>query len=191
VTSRIEGYAIISEDGMLADATRVMPDSLKFDADAHFFERGLDAVDVVVHGRHSQEQQPRSRLRHRLVLTRRIPAISPHPSNERALLWNPAGASLEEALLALGYPTAVVGVIGGTDVFDLFLDRYDVFHLSRVPGVRLPGGRPVFSSVPSRTPEQELAAHGLAPGPQQVLDAAQALTLVSWRRGPHADAAQD
>jgi hypothetical protein len=44
---RIEGYAIVSEDGMLANAAGVMPDQLKFDADQRFFERGLDAVDVV------------------------------------------------------------------------------------------------------------------------------------------------
>jgi len=31
---RIEGYAIVSEDGMLADAAGVMPDSLKFEADS-------------------------------------------------------------------------------------------------------------------------------------------------------------
>jgi hypothetical protein len=30
---RIEGYVIVSADGMLADADRVMPDSLKFEAD--------------------------------------------------------------------------------------------------------------------------------------------------------------
>ena len=57
---RIEGYAIVSEDGMLATAARIMPASLKFEADQRFFERGLDGVDVVVHGRHSHEQQPRS-----------------------------------------------------------------------------------------------------------------------------------
>jgi hypothetical protein len=43
---RIEGYAIVTEDGMVADAGRVMPDSLKFEADQNFFERGLDGVDV-------------------------------------------------------------------------------------------------------------------------------------------------
>ena len=32
-TGSIEGYAIVSEDGMLADAAGIMPDSLKFDAD--------------------------------------------------------------------------------------------------------------------------------------------------------------
>lgn len=38
-TLRIEGYAIISEDGMLADAAGTMPDSLKFEADQTFFEK--------------------------------------------------------------------------------------------------------------------------------------------------------
>jgi hypothetical protein len=37
---RIEGYAIVSEDGMIANAAGIMPDSLKFEADRHFFERG-------------------------------------------------------------------------------------------------------------------------------------------------------
>ena len=179
---RIEGYAIVSEDGMLADAAEIMPDSLKFEADQRFFERALDAVDVVVHGRHSQEQQKRSHLRHRLMVTGRVPAIAPHPSNAKALLWNPAGASFEEALLALGNPGAVVGVIGGPDVFALFLDRYDAFHLSRAPDVRLPGGRPVFPEVPVRTPEEVLAAHGLAPDPPRILDPQAGLTMVSWRR---------
>jgi hypothetical protein len=44
---RIGGYAIVTEGGMLADAGRVMPASLKFEADQNFFERGLDGVDVV------------------------------------------------------------------------------------------------------------------------------------------------
>src|SRR5260221_9129829 len=113
---------------MLADATRTMPEALMFEADQAFFERGLDSVDVVVHGRHSQERQPRSHLRHRLILTRQIPTVAAHPSNGKALLWNPAGASLEAALLALGVPDARVGVIGGADVFALFLGSYDVFH---------------------------------------------------------------
>jgi dihydrofolate reductase len=179
---RVEGYAIVSEDGMLANAARVMPDSLKFEADQRFFERGLDAVDVVVHGRHSHEGQMRSHLRRRLVLTRRIPALSPHPKNEKALLWNPTGASFEDALAAVGVPDARVGIIGGPEVFGMFLDHYDVFFLSRAPGVTLPGGRPVFPDVPKRTPEEVLTRHGLTPGERQVLDGNKGLSVVSWQR---------
>ena len=179
---RIEGYAIVSDDGMLADAAGIMPDSLKFEADARFFEAGLDAVDVVVHGRHSKEQQARSPLRLRLVLTRAVRGLERHPRNPKALLWNPAGASFEQALATLGARDAAVGVIGGTDVFALFLGRYDLFHLTRAPGVHLPGGRPVFPCVPDQTPEQVLAAHGLIPGPIRILDEGDGLTLVSWHR---------
>jgi hypothetical protein len=139
-------------------------------------------VDVVVHGRHSQEQQRRSPMRRRLVLTRRVPAIAAHTSNAKALLWNPAGASFEAALAALGIPDATVGVIGGPEAFALFLDRYDVFYLSHAPGVRLPGGCPVFPEVPTRTPEQVLADHGLVADQPQTLDSARDLTMVSWRR---------
>jgi hypothetical protein len=179
---RIDGYAIVSEDGMLANAAGIMPDSLKFDADRRFFERGLDNVDVVVHGRHSHEQQPHSYLRRRLVLSRQLPAIAADPSNEKALLWNPAGASFEEALAALGMPEGRVGVIGGPEVFGMFLDRYDFFHLSRAPEVRLPGGRPVFREVPMRTPEEVLADHGLDRGQRQMLDPVKGVAVVSWER---------
>jgi dihydrofolate reductase len=179
---RIDGYAIVSEDGMLANVAGIMPDSLKFEADRRFFERGLDNVDVVVHGRHSHEQQPHSYLRRRLVLSRQLSAIAADPSNEKALLWNPAGASFEEALAALGMPEGRVGVIGGPEVFGMFLERYDFFHLSRAPEVRLPGGRPVFPEVPMRTPEEVLANHGLDRGQRQMLDPVKGVAVVSWER---------
>jgi hypothetical protein len=41
---RIEGFAIVSQDGMLANAAGIMPTSLKFEADQRFFETCLDAV---------------------------------------------------------------------------------------------------------------------------------------------------
>ena len=122
---------------MLANAAGVMPDSLKFEADQAFFERGLDGVDVVVHGRHSHEHQRHSDLRRRLILTRRVPAIAADPSNKKALFWNPAGASLEQAMAVLGVSDGRIGVIGGTDVFGIFLDRYDVFYLSRARACHL------------------------------------------------------
>ena len=73
---------------MLASAGGTMPDSLKFEADQRFFEHGLDGVDVVVHGRHSHEQQRRSDLRRRLILSRQIQSVAADPSNKRAMFWN-------------------------------------------------------------------------------------------------------
>lgn len=190
VVRRIEGYAIVSEDGMLADAARVMPNSLKFDADQRFFESSLDGADVVVHGRHSQEQQPRSHLRYRLVLSRRVAGTARHPTNAKALFWNPAGTTFDAALRALGAPGAAIAVIGGTDVFALFLDLFDVFHLSQASGVHLPGGRPVFPGVPMRTPQEILAEHGLVADAPLMLDRGKDLTLVSWRRNRQTTASE-
>ena len=178
---RIEGYAIVSDDGMLADAHGEMPASLKIEGDQVFFEHGLDGVDVVVHGRYSREQHQHSPLRRRLVLTRSVASIAPDPSNSLARLWNPAGASLEQALDALGVTDPILGVIGGTQVFGLFLDRYDVFYLSRAPGVRLPGGRPVFPQVPQLTPEQVLAGHGYQLAERRLIDVDKGVEVMCWR----------
>ena len=179
---RIEGYAIVSADGMLANAAGVMPDPLKLEADQRFFAHALDGVDAVAHGAHSHEQQPHSHLRRRLILTRQVPALAADPSNEKAVLWNPAGASFEEAWAALGVPDGSLAIIGGTDVFGMFLPRYDVFHLTRAPAVRLPGGRPVFPQVPQQTPDEVLANHGLKPDPPRMLDGRHDLSVTSWRR---------
>jgi len=181
-TLYIEGYAIVSEDGMLADASRVMPDSLKFEADYAFFEAALDAVDLVVHGGHSQEQQPRAAQRARLILTRRVAGIEPDQSNPNALLWNPLGTSFEDAVAAVGIPVRRVGVIGGTDVFALFLDHFDAFHLTHAPGIWLPGGCPVFPGVPRRRPEDVLVEHRMRAEPPRMLDATRNLSVVTWLR---------
>ena len=180
----IQGYAIVSADGMLANAAGRMPESLKFAADQRFFEDALNHMDVVVHGRHSHEQQPHKGRRRRLILTRRVRAVAADVLDPDALHWNPDGISLELALAEFGEPVHNVGVIGGTDAFELFLDRYDAFNLTRAPNVFLPGGRPVFRDVPRQTPEQVLGGHGLVPGATQVLDAARDLTMVSWLRRP-------
>jgi len=179
---RIEAYAIVSADGMLADASGVFPPALKVEADQRFFERGLDRADAVAHGRNSHERQTRSALRPRLVLTRRVLAISRSTRNPLALFWNPSGASFEEAWDALGLGAVTLAVIGGTEVFGLFLDRYDRFYLSRVPELRLPGGRPVFPGVPHSTPEAIMAEHGLVGGDPQMLDAGRGVTVTPWDR---------
>src|ERR1043166_5696244 len=116
----IEGFAIVSEDGMLADAARHIPPALVVEADQKFFHESLEHAAVVVHGQHSHEGGPRADLRHRLVATRRVPALAPHPSRPKALLWNPKGASLAEAWARLGAPDGMLAVIGGPDVNQLF-----------------------------------------------------------------------
>jgi hypothetical protein len=178
----IEAYVIVSADGMLANADRVMPARLKFEADQRFFTDGLDRADLIVHGRHSFEDQPNSPRRRRIVLTRAVEAIAPDPSNPKATLWNPAGAPFESACEAAGVDSGTVAIIGGPLVFGMFLDRYDTFWLSQARRVRLPGGEPCLTGVPAHTPQQILAAHGLRAGAPQILDAANSVSVTPWRR---------
>lgn len=178
----IEGYAIVSADGMLADAQGVMPDTLKFEADQRFFEEGLDACDLVVHGRHSREEHARSAARRRLILTRHGPGLEAAAGTPQVFTWNPAALPFEDALKAFAAPVTRVGVIGGTEGFGFFLDRYDVFFLTRGPTPPLPGGRPVFPGVPAATPEEVMSRHGLTAAEHRVLDAAVGLAVTAWRR---------
>jgi dihydrofolate reductase len=179
---RFEGYVIVSADGMLADADHVMPDSLRFEGDKQFFTAALDRADLVVHGRHSGEGQPNSSKRKRIILTRRIDALVADADNPNATRWNPAGASFEQAAAFAGVRAGTVAIIGGPDVFGMFMDRYDTFWLSLAPRVKLPGGEGCFPGVPERTPEQILAAHGLKPGAAQILDPAEQVSVTPWRR---------
>jgi dihydrofolate reductase len=179
---RIEGYVIVSADGMLANAHRVMPDRLKFEGDKQFFNAALDRVDLIVHGRHSYEDQPNSPKRRRIVVTRSIGALAPDPSNPKATLWNPTGASFEAACERAGVNAGTVAIIGGPKVFAMFLDRYDTFWLSQAPRVRIPDGEPCFPGVPQRSPQDILAAHGLIAGDAQILDAADDVSVTPWRR---------
>jgi dihydrofolate reductase len=182
VAFRIEGYVIVSADGMLANAAHVMPDELRIEGDKIFFTAALDRADLLVHGRHSGEAQPNSAKRTRILLTRSVAALAPDPENPRATLWNPAGATFEQAAEAAGVGSGTVAIIGGPDVFGLFMDRFDTFWLSLAPKVKIPGGEGCFPGVPGRTPEQILAAHGLHAGEPQMLDKAENVTATPWRR---------
>jgi dihydrofolate reductase len=181
---RIEGFAIVSADGMLADADRRIPPGLIVKTDQEFFQGSLDQAALVVHGRHSHEGGPRSAGRFRLMVTTSTPSLAPNAPHPKSLLWNPRGASLEEAWARLGASSGVCAVIGGPRVYQLFLEiGYDAFHLSQAANVRVPGGLPIFPDVgPQRSLGDVLARHGLVPGPERVLDAAAGVTLVTWRR---------
>lgn len=178
----IEGFVILSANGMLADASGVMPPALKFPGDQHFFSTALDHVDLVVHGRHSGEDHANSAKRRRIVLTRAVRALADDPDNPNATLWNPAGATFAEACRRTGVERGTAAIIGGPSVFGLFLDRFDTFWLSLAPRVTLPGGEPGLPGVPARTPQAVLTAHGLKPAETIVLDPAHEVTVTAWRR---------
>lgn len=179
---RIEGYVILSADGMLADANGLMPHTLKFDADQAFFETALDGVDLIVHGRNSFEGQTRSAKRRRIVLTRKVATLAPDPDNPKAILWNPAGASFDDACTRANVVSGTVAIIGGPDVFGMFMDRYDTFWLSQAHGVKIPGGVGGFPGVPSVAPQDVLSRHGLRAAEIRQLDAARNVDVTAWRR---------
>jgi len=179
---RIEGYVIVSADGMLADAHGVMPDELKFEGDQQFFTAALDRADLIVHGRRSFEDQPNSPRRKRIVLTGKIKSLAPDPANPKAILWNPAGASFEAACERAGLGSGTVAIIGGPGVFGMFMDHYDTFWLSEARSVLIPGGQGVFPGVPAQSPQQILASHGLNAGDAEILDAAHDVSVTPWQR---------
>jgi dihydrofolate reductase len=179
-TLRVEGYVIVSADGMLANAAHVMPEALKFEGDKRFFSAALDRADLIVHGRHSYEDQPNSPRRKRILVTRTVDALASDPSNPMAILWNPAGASFEAACEHAGIRAGTVAIIGGPQVFGMFMDRYDTFWLSQASKVRLPDGEACFPGVPAHSPGDILAAHGLKAGEAQILDPA--VSVTPWRR---------
>jgi len=176
---RIEGYAIVSREGMICTADRVMPEALKIEADQRFYHHALDRADAVANGRHSNEGGPHAAGRPRLLLTRRIPALEAHPTDPNTLLWNPAGSRFEEAWDRLGVD-GVLAVVGGTDVFGLFLAiGYDVFYLSRAQA-EVPDGRPVFPGVPQKTPEAILSDHRMVQRDLRMLDPRAGVTVAEW-----------
>jgi hypothetical protein len=177
---RIEGYAIASADGMIADATGYMPNSLKFEADQRFFLESLDRVQVVCHGRLSHEGDADSHARRRLILTRRVPGLTADPDNPHIWFWNPAGVTLDEACAAVGCGDGALAIAGGTDVYSMFLTiGYDVFYLARAEQVRLPGGVPVFRQGRlGQSPEDVLRDAGLQPAESRQLE--HEVSLVKW-----------
>ncbi len=182
---RFEGYVIVSREGCLADARHMMPDRLKFDADAAFFSSGLDRAALIVHGRNSYEDQPNSPRRRRVVLTHRVDAVAPDPSEPNWTLWNPAGASFAQACDAAGVHAGTIAVIGGPAVFAMFFGQYDTFWLSQAHRVHLPDGIGAFPGVPEQSAQAVLAASGLKAGERRVLDAVHDVDVTAWVRPPH------
>ncbi len=140
----VEGHAIVSTDGMIADATGAMPPALRSDADWRLFQAALDRSALVVLGRIGHMRHPNPGRR-RLVLTHSVPDLQPDPVDATSSYWNPGGLDITAVMGRLGLTEGTVAVTGGTGTFDLFLPWYDRFVLAEVRGLELPDGTPCFS----------------------------------------------
>lgn len=177
-TVRFIGHAIVSADGMIADADGRMPPELRNGADWRRFQAALDRSVLVVLGHLGHRHHPNPGRR-RLVLTRSVERLSSPAGEPLVTLWNPAGVAIDEVLQHLRIAEGDIAVTGGTGTFDHFLPRYDAFALSEVHKSIVPGGRPCFASGHPRT---VLAAAGLVPAETEAIDWDHCVTETIWRR---------
>jgi dihydrofolate reductase len=179
---RIEGYAVISREGMIATSDGHFPDEIKIPAEHEFCQQSLDRADAIANGRHSAEGGPKEKLRRRIIVTRRINVPTPDPGNPNALLWNPGAASFDDAWQRLRVEGGVLAVVGGTDVFGLFLAiGYDAFYLTKTDA-SVPRGRAVFPGVGVRgvTAEDIMTKNGLLLRGTHMLDATVNCRVEEW-----------
>lgn len=150
------GYAIVSADGFITDASGVMPNSLKIDADQAYFQAALDDADVTLMGRHTHEAAPNVKGRRRVVVSRSVRGLI----QEDARTWwaNPDQIISEAVFSALPAPNRHVAVVGGTRVFDWILGGpgFSAFHLSVARTTTLDRGRPVFEGADSLAKAESL-----------------------------------
>ena len=131
---RIEGLAIVSADGMIADARGIQPDALKLEADQRFFHAMLDEAD---------RPRPRPQFRRRRPAHGAAAPADPDPHASPA---SPAirrttrpctgirrAPTLEQAWEALGLSGGLLAVIGGTEPFGLFLESATTPSISAAP----------------------------------------------------------
>lgn len=175
---RAEGHAIVSVDGMIADADGLMPGILRNDVDWRAFQAALDVAALVVVGRLGHERHPNPG-RWRLVFTRSVTGFRPDPNDPKAVFFNPDTAPLAEVLAFLGIREGTLAVTGGTGVFDAFLAVYDRFELAEAQQAILPGGRPCFATG---HPRIVLAAAGLVPSSFDLIDPQAKVSLTRWTR---------
>jgi hypothetical protein len=177
----ITGYAIVSDDDRIAGTDGLVPPSLRNDKDWDHYQRALASSDLIVFGHRSHQFEPNERGDRRLVIRS---APTDLVRRDDAWWWNPSLMSWPEVagkLLPLG---GRVAAPGGQGVFDLFLKiGYDAFHLSRAHGVKLPGGRAVFSACDrGLSAETVLAKAGLRVSETIALDPQHGVDMTIWRR---------
>ena len=180
---RIEGYAIVSNEGMIATSDGAFPENLKIPADQEFYQQSMDRAAAIANGRYSSEGGPKAPFRRRIVLTRKVNGVTVDPDNANTVLWNPGSASFEEAWRKLGLTGGTLAVSGGTEPFGVFLDvGYDSFFLTRT-NASVPHGRPVFPGVGSgMTAEEILEKRGMVLLETRMLDVDTNTRVEEWVR---------
>ena len=178
----VHGYAIISDDNMIAADDGLVPLTLRNEKDWEYYQGALARSDLVVFGHTSHIAEPNTRGGPRLVITRH--AADGLEQRPDAWFWDPARVAWSAVVARLLPSGGNVAAPGGQGVFDLFLGiGYDAFHLSRAAGVKLPGGRPVFSACATGlSAEDVLAKAGLVVGEHIPLDPAHGVEMNVWRR---------
>ena len=117
-----------------------MPPCLHVPEDQARFRAALNAADVTILGREGHERHP-PEDRRRVVMTSRVAGVQ---GGGALAFWNPAGATLAEALATLERdgPERVAAVAGGTRVMTALLPVTDRFDLAVAETCSIPRGRP-------------------------------------------------
>lgn len=178
----IHGYAIVSDNDCIADASGRTPDVLRNEADWAYFQAELNRSDVTVLGRLGHEANPNPKRRLRMILSSSSTGLEQRGDG---WWWNPERLAWAQAIRIVLPEGGRVAVPGGRQVFDLFLEiGYDAFHLTRAEGTLIPNGTPVFSGCDDgNRAEAILSAHGLSPDAHRVLDRVGPVSLTIWRNG--------
>ena len=176
----IHGYAIVSDNDCIADASGHTPEVLRNEADWAYFQAELNKSAVTVLGRLGHEANPNPKGRLRMILSSSSPGLERRADG---WWWDPGKLPWDEAIRTVLPAGGRIAVPGGRQVFDHFLRiGYDAFHLTRAEGTHVPDGVPVFSECRAGTSaEMMLSGRGLRPGERQVLDPVGRITLAIWR----------
>jgi hypothetical protein len=177
----ITGYAIVSDDDKIAGADGLIPPSLRNEKDWELYQREQEVANLVVFARRSHELEPNIHKTPRLVVSREAPGLEHRLDG---WWWDPRRITWEEVATRLLPTGGSVAVGGGQVVFDLFLMiGFDGFHLSRAHGVKLPGGRSVFSACDAGVSAASLLEqHGLSLSKTIPLDPEHGVEMTIWRR---------
>jgi hypothetical protein len=177
----ITGYAIVSDDDKIAGADGLIPPSLRNEKDWELYQHEQEVANLVVFARRSHELEPNIHKTPRLVVSREASGLEQRPDS---WWWDPRRITWEEVATRLLPTGGSVAVGGGQVVFDLFLMiGFDGFHLSRAHGVKLPGGRSVFSACDAGVSAASLLEqHGLSLSKTIPLDPEHDVEMTIWRR---------